>query len=232
MNAKQKYPIEIVQTRPEYAEALAAMQPLIFPMLGEDELLSAAKYRRHLEVFPEGQFTALAIVNGRGVPIGSTSTFLTHVDFTDFDHRYSEIIDNGWLTHHDSTGEWLYGADVSVHPDFRGMGIGQRLYDARKHLIERLNLRGSIAGAMLPGYSRYKNIISVEEYILRVVEGSIFDPTLSVQLKSGFIVYGVLSDYLSDPHTGDKSAFIVRENPHYSAARAMRSRERAAASVR
>ena len=34
----------------------------------------------------------------------------------------------------------LYGIDVFIVPEFRGLRLGRRLYDARKELCENLNL--------------------------------------------------------------------------------------------
>ena len=58
-----------------------------------------------------------------------------------------ELIDDGWYGRHDPKGAWYYGADVSVDPDWRGLGLGRRLYDARKALVRRHGKRG--AGATI-----------------------------------------------------------------------------------
>jgi predicted N-acetyltransferase YhbS len=43
---------------------------------------------------------------------------------------------------------------MCVDPAVRGVRIGQRLYDARKTLAERLDLRGIVFGARMPGFAR------------------------------------------------------------------------------
>ncbi|MEZ4635424.1 MAG: GNAT family N-acetyltransferase [Caldilineaceae bacterium] len=43
----------------------------------------------------------------------------------------SKSIADGYYTNHDPHGDYYYGADISVHPDFRGLGIGRLLYDAQ-----------------------------------------------------------------------------------------------------
>ena len=49
-------------------------------------------------------------------------------------------------------GDWLYGMDVCVDPDYRGLRIGQRLYNERRRLCEHLRLKGHIIakGYMFP----------------------------------------------------------------------------------
>jgi GNAT superfamily N-acetyltransferase len=207
--------VTIVNTRPEHVPALAALQHLVFPTLPQDALLNEARYVKHLELFPEGQFVALLHKGGRKIPIGATSTFRTGFDFSDIQHTFMEAVADGWLTNHEPDGEWLYGADVSVHPDYHGMRIGRRLYEARHSLVRRLNLRGEIAGALLPGYIHYSRDLTVAQYVLHVWQGRIFDPTLSVQIRNGFSIKGILYEHIDDPRSNNTATLIVRKNPHY-----------------
>ncbi|MBE2271733.1 MAG: GNAT family N-acetyltransferase [Anaerolinea sp.] len=207
--------VTITHTRREHAEALAAAQRLAFPTLVDDELLSAEKYRKHIELFPEGQIVALVRENGREIPVGSTSTFRTSFDFIAHKHTFMEAIADGWLTKHDPHGEWLYGADISIHPKYRGLKIARKLYDARKELVRRLNLRGEIAGGLFPGYEQYKQEMTIAQYILQVHQGKLFDPTLTVQMRNGFRVRGILYDHISDSRSNNAAALIVRENGSY-----------------
>ena len=161
---------------------------------------------------------ALVDVDGQERVVGSASAFRTNFNFDEIQHTFLEAVADGWLTNHDPNGEWLYGADVSVHPDYRGRHIGRRLSEARQQLVFELNLRGEIAGAMLPGYHYHRaRLRSVAQYILRVKQGHLFDPTLSMQLKNGFRVRGVLYDHITDPRSNNTATLIVRENPHYQA---------------
>ncbi|HEY4286093.1 MAG TPA: hypothetical protein VGN00_03250, partial [Puia sp.] len=34
-------------------------------------------------------------------------------------------IGNGWMSHHQPEGEWLYGLDMGINPEFRGRGRGR-----------------------------------------------------------------------------------------------------------
>ena len=83
-------------------------------------------------------------------------------------------------------GAYYYGADISVHPDYRGRGVGKLLYAARKQLVLTDNRRGIVAGGMIPGYARYRDQMTVGEYVARVVQGVLRDPTLTFQLAQGF----------------------------------------------
>ncbi len=206
----------ITQTRPQHAEALAAAQRSAFPTLVEDELFSVPKFLKHIELFPEGQIVALVRENGHETAVGSTSTFRTNFDFMNHQHAYIDAIGDGWLTNHEPDGQWLYGADISVHPKYRGLKLGRKLYDARRELVRRLNMRGEIAGALFPGYEKYKSQMTIAQYILQVHQAKLFDPTLSVQIRNGFRVRGIMYDHISDSRSNNAAALIVRENLHYS----------------
>jgi GNAT superfamily N-acetyltransferase len=207
--------LSVTNTRPEHVPALAALQRIVFPMLSEDEIFTEAKYLRHIELFPEGQFVALLHREGQQIPVASSTTYRTDFDFADHQHTYEEAISGGWLSKHDPNGAWLYGVDMSVHPEYRGLRIGRLLYEARRALVRRLNLRGEIAGALIPGYIHHDRELTVAQYVLRVKQGKLHDPTLSMQLRNGFRIKGILYDHISDPRSGNCATLIVRENPLY-----------------
>ncbi|MHB8630099.1 MAG: GNAT family N-acetyltransferase [Aggregatilineales bacterium] len=198
----------------EDCEPLAALQPIVFPTLHPSEYLTAEQYRNHLRVFPEGQFVARINCS----PIGSTSTLRINFDFNHAQHNFADISDHGWLNDHDPEGEWLYGADLNVHPAFQRRGIGSRLYAARTALAEQLNLRGQITGGMLPGFPRYAHLMNVYTYCQKVVRGELVDPTLTAQLKNGFRFVRVLDDYLLCADGSTYAAtLIVKDNRFYKA---------------
>lgn len=205
----------IVPTTAKYARALAKMQSVIFPTLTKDELLREEHFLHHIHLFPQGQFTAMVHIHDHWVVAGSTTTFRVKWSFFDKPHSYQDAITNGWMDNHDPEGEWLYGGDMSVHPDYRGLRLASGLYDARKALVQRMNLKGEAAGGMLPGYYRYREQMSIETYVDRVVHGDLTDPTLTAQLRNGFKVKGILYDHITDPRSDNCASIIVRPNTDY-----------------
>jgi predicted N-acetyltransferase YhbS len=203
--------IIITTLKPEYAPALAAIQRASFPTLDPAELLQVKHFLKHYELFPEGNFVALV----DGQPVGLGAGFLTNFDFENCQHRFSDMIAGGFFTNHDPDGDWYYGGDISVHPDYRRRGIGARLYAARKDVVKRLNRKGIVAGGFLPGYIRYKGKISVPDYVAGIVAGEIYDSTLSFQLSQGFTVRGMLENYMEDSASDHWAALIAWENPDY-----------------
>ena len=198
--------ITIIPMQAEHAEELEALQRVVFPNLVEEELLHADQYKHHVILFPEGQFVAL---DGDKV-IGATSSILYHFDINHQEHHtFFEIMGGGWFTTHDPKGEWLYGMDVSVHPDYRNKGIAKALYRARQHTCKQLGLKGQMTIGMLNGYYKVKDEMSIDEYYEKVKNKELFDPTVSVQEKVGFKIVGLMKDYLNDPTCGNAGAVIV-----------------------
>ena len=189
-----------------HAEQLEALQYIVFPTLAEEEILHAEQYKKHIEIFPEGQFVAL---DGNKV-IGATSSIRYHFNADANEHHtFFEIMGGGWFTTHEPNGDWLYGMDVSVHPDYRSKGIAKALYRARQYTCKQLGLKGQMTVGMLNGYSALSDHLTIEEYYQKVKNHELFDPTVSVQEKVGFEIVGLMKDYLNDPTCGNAGAVIV-----------------------
>lgn len=206
--------LTITTLAPAYFAGLEALQRACYPTLAEHELMTVEHFASQYAVFAEGQ---IVVLDGERV-IGQGSGLFLDFDFAHPDHRFSEICDSFYFRNHDAAGAWYYGADISVHPDYRGRGIGRQIYKARKDLVVRHNRRGIVAGGMLPGFAHYKRQMSVHDYVAKVVAGELFDPTLSFQLKEGFIVRDLLQDYLDDSAADNWATLIVWENQDYRAA--------------
>ncbi len=196
-----------MHARPEHAEQLEALQLVCFPTLADEERFKARHYRKHLELFDEGQFVVL---DGDRV-VGATATIRLHFDFAHIGHTFGDIIQGGWLTSHAPDGDWLYGADIGVDPAYRGQGLATALYAARQELVWRRGLKGQVTGGMLRGYGAVKHEMSAEDYYAGVVAGRLKDATLSMQLGLGFEPRALLKDYLQDPVSDNYCALIVLE---------------------
>lgn len=200
---------ELVLTtlEPKYAAGLEQLQKDCFPTLAPFERMRREHFLSHAELFPEGNFVVL---DGQKV-VGLGSGFLTDFDFT-AKHTFWEWVSEGFYTRHDPSGAWYYGGDISVHPAYRGFGLGRKLYGARKDTVKKLKRRGIVAGGMLPGYAAHKSALSIHDYVQKVVAGELHDPTLSFQLKNGFEVRGLLENYVDDEASDGWATLIVWEN--------------------
>lgn len=155
--------------------------------------------------FPEGQ---IAIKNHDQIVAFAFSLIVDYDKYGD-NHTYDEITGDFTFSTHDSDGDVLYGIEVCVDPDFQGLRLGRRLYDARKEICEQLNLRAIIAGGRMPNYSKHQEL-TPRQYIDRVKRKEIFDPVMSFQLSNDFHVKKVLKNYL-DADTESKAFATLLE---------------------
>ncbi|MCE7873070.1 GNAT family N-acetyltransferase [bacterium CPR1] len=195
----------VSSTRPEHARQLEQLQSLVFPTLDDLQRMKAPHYLKHLELFPEGQFVLL---DGEKV-VGMTTTLRLNFDFDHVTHDFEDVMQGGWMTSHDPQGEWLYGADIGTHPEYRRMGIARALYQARHDTVRRLGLKGQVTVGMLSGYGGRKQEMRAEDYYAEVCAGRIQDPTVSMQMRVGFEPRGLLADYLRDPVCDNYGAVLV-----------------------
>ncbi len=179
----------------------------------------------HLEVFPEGQLVAENTRDGR--VLGMASSLIVNWDDYDFTGNWRHFTDRGYFTNHDPEhGRTLYGADIMVAPDAQGMGVGKKLYAARRELCRRLGLARIRAGSRLRGYHRVAAEMSAEDYVVKVIHGELTDPTLTFQLKQGFRVLAVIKGYLpDDPESHGHAAVIEWINHQVAQPRDYRRRD-------
>ena len=137
---------------------------------------------------------------------------LLNFDFEQPNHSFQEVTGNLLFSTHDANGAYYYGGDICVHPSYRRRGIGRRLYDSRKRIVREMGKKGILAGGMLVGYHKYKDTMSIENYVSEVCSGKLVDPTLTFQLKCGFEVKGILKNYIQDESCCNNAALIYWEN--------------------
>lgn len=178
----------------------------------------------HIDIFPEGQFCAEAIdkddddlpkKKSKRMIVGSASSLIVTLKPPYVEHTWYEITGQGLFMNHDIKGDSLYGADISTHPQFQRQGIASMLYNARKDLAIKLNLRRIIAGGRLYYYYKYADKISPVEYVNKAIVGEIKDPVLLFQLKNGFRFIKILPNYLYDKRSLNYAAFIELLIPYY-----------------
>ncbi len=148
--------------------------------------------RGQINKFPEGQF----IVQLDGRVVGFCSSFVIGGDLALKPHTWNWITGGGYAARHDPDGDYLYGMEVCVDPEYRGLRIGQRLYDERKKLAQSWALRGIVYGGRLPTLATaLQHYPSVEAYVEEVKAGRVKDPVLTFQLRNDFKIIGLMPGY-------------------------------------
>ncbi len=136
-------------------------------------------------------------------------------DDYEIQENWEDFTAQGMFTNHDpENGRTLYGAEIMVSSKMRRHGVGKKIYEVRRDLVKDLELKRIRAGARLRNFKQYFEKFSAHEYVSKVIAGEILDPTLSFQLRQGFRVIAVVSDYLADdPESLGKAAIIEWKNP-------------------
>jgi predicted amidohydrolase/ribosomal protein S18 acetylase RimI-like enzyme len=172
-------------------------------------------YRMQYEAFPEGQFVA---VQGDLVVGYCTSLIIQLYDDEEW-YRVNELTGAGTFSTHDSYGDSLYGADIAVHPEFRGLGIAGMLYERRRRLLRRYNLRRMIAYGRIPGYSDHAGQLTADEYVEEVQAGRLKDSSLNTHLKAGYEVLRTQLDITYDDSSMNYATLLELKNPDFNIAK-------------
>lgn len=165
-----------------------------------------------IDIFPEGQ-VVLKINNQIA---GCALSIIVDYDKFDDRHTYKEVTGDYKFKTHDDSGDMLYGIDVFIKPEFRGLRLGRRLYDYRKELCEKLNLKGIAFGGRIPNYHKYADKLSPKEYIDKVKRKEIHDPVFNFQISNDFHPSKIIKNYLEgDPDSNDYAVLLEWDNLYY-----------------
>jgi GNAT superfamily N-acetyltransferase len=195
----------IRKAKVEDAIQMEYVQSRCYPTLHESEILNRNHFANHIKVFPEGQI----VVEKDGIIVASASTF--RCDFPEHDSTFLEETDNLWITKVQiPSGDWMYGIDMGVLPEYRGLGLSREMYKARNEVCKELGLKGQIIAGMTIGYGKVKDQMTIEAYCKALINNKLSDPTITPQRNAGFRWIRPLYNYINDPESGFGSILMYR----------------------
>lgn len=162
--------------------------------------------------FPEGQ----VVIKINGKLAGCALSIIVDDQLVEDKHTYRAITGNFSFETHNPLGTVLYGIDVFIKKEFRGLRLGRRLYDYRKELCERLNLRSIMFGGRIPNYHKYASSMTPKQYIEAVKRKEIEDPVLNFQMSNDFHPSKILKGYLEGDDASNEFAVLMKwDNIYY-----------------
>jgi len=162
--------------------------------------------------FNEGQI----VIEVNGQLAGCALSLILDSEKFDKQQTYREVTDNYTFNSHTDSGDILYGIDIFIKPEFRGLRLGRRLYDYRKELCEKRNLKGIAFGGRIPNYYKYANELTPKEYIEKVKRREIHDPVLNFQISNDFHPAKILKRYLENDAASNEFAVLLEwDNIYY-----------------
>ena len=165
-----------------------------------------------IRIFPEGQ--VVTVVDDKIV--GCALSIIVDYDMVKGDHTYAKVTGNETFCTHNPEGNILYGIEVFIHPDYRGLRLARRMYEYRKELCEKLNLKAIMFGGRIPNYHKYADKMRPKEYIEQVRKREIYDPVLTFQLSNDFHVRKVMTNYLPNDEESKHYACLLQwDNIYY-----------------
>jgi predicted amidohydrolase/ribosomal protein S18 acetylase RimI-like enzyme len=156
-----------------------------------------------ITTFPEGQIC----IDYGGKIVATCASLIVDFDLYSDWHNWKHISGEGFIRNHNPNGDTLYGIEIMVHPDFRGMKLARRLYDARKLIVKDHNLRRFVIGGRIPGYHKYSDKMSADEYVRKVIQKELADPVLTAHLSNGFALVRLIPDYM--PSDEDSAGYAT-----------------------
>lgn len=195
--------------RMEDYDALVAMHLRCFPGL---QPWSREQIESQLQIFPEGQIC----IEIDGQLAASSSCLIIEFDPSAAYHNWQEVSDNGFIRNHDPNGDSLYGIEIMVEPEFRGMKLSRRIYDRRKEICRERNLARMIVGGRIPGYHKHADEKSAREYVEQVMAKALYDPVLTAQVANGFTLLGLIPNYVpNDDQSKGYATYLEWRNFDY-----------------
>jgi len=161
--------------------------------------------------FPEGQ----VVIKVDGVVAGCALSIIVDDKVYNEKQNYKQITGNYTFNTHTPKGNILYGVDVFIKPEFRGLRLGRRLYDYRKELCENLNLEKIAFGGRLPNYHKHAEQLTPKQYIDKVKLKEIHDPVLNFQLSNDFYIKKIIKNYMGDADSAGYAVLLEWNNIYY-----------------
>ncbi|WP_339254774.1 GNAT family N-acetyltransferase [Sporosarcina sp. FSL W8-0480] len=196
-------------TRTDF-DAMIKLQAECFPPPFPEELWwNEEQLENHVRLFPEGAIC----VEYQGKIIGSMTGLRVNFNPDEPKHRWEDVTDNGYIRTHEPAGDTLYIVDICISPKFRKAGLGKLMMQAIYQLGVKLDVKRVLGGGRMPGYGKFSKEMSAEQYVEKVVQGTLKDPVITFLLRCGRMPVTLIENYLDDEESHNYALLMEWKNP-------------------
>lgn len=193
----------------DFDELIQIQKESFPPPFPSDLWWNEEQLNNHITLFQEGALC----VEIDGVLAGSITGLLVDFDPESPMHRWEEVTDSGYIKTHNKNGKTLYIVDICIRPSFRKLDLGKLLMQSMYETVIHLNLDRLLGGGRMPGYHKYANELTPEQYIEQVVNGEIHDQVISFLLRCGRTPLVLVPGYLDDEESHHYGLLMEWKNP-------------------
>lgn len=193
----------------DFAELIHIQQESFPPPFPSELWWNEEQLTNHVTLFPQGALC----VEVEGTLAGSVTALLTQFDPKHPAHTWEEVTDNGYIRNHDPKGNTLYVVDICIRPAFRKLDLGKWLLQSLYEVVVHQDLERLLGGGRMPGYHKYAQDMTAEQYIEQVVQGKLKDPVISFLLRCGRTPVAIVENYLEDEESLNYGTLMEWKNP-------------------
>jgi GNAT superfamily N-acetyltransferase len=187
----------------EDIDGVIALQRACFP---EPFPQDALWQRHHLEAHLANMAGCQFVADIDRLIVGSASACRIPNETWDAHQPWEQTLGGFVFEAGDPHGQTLYGADISVHPDFRGRGVARLLYQARFDFVRENNMDRYGTACRIPDCQA--SGLDPSSFAQAVSNGTLTDRTMTPLLRMGLTYLGVIENYMEDEESLDAAALL------------------------
>ena len=133
-------------------------------------------------------------------------------------HTQAECIDLARYVPEAAVGDWIYGLDIFVHPQYQNLKIGKQIFEIFLHNVYADNFRGVVGISRAVNYLEHAHEMDLETYTAKVKARELNDSVLSFHLRNGAEFVSVSPNFSEDDAASNGyGVFLKFDNPYFRA---------------
>ncbi len=150
-------------------------------------------------LYPRGQI----ICTYKGKLIGANLSRIVPFDRYKENHTQLMCSDQNLFIDDAINGDSVYGLDVFVHPEYRYLKVGKTIVEKFIQNVYEDNFKCMMGISRIPDYIQYKNELTCEEYVQKILKGELVDKVLNFHLKCDAQIININPNFNPDDEASD-----------------------------